>query len=522
VQRDLGDFQTPPELAAAIVRTLERSGTRWTRVLEPTCGAGAFLRALLDSSHPPREMIGVELQERHWNTARALTCRSNGTRVEIVRASLFDLDLQTDLPWKDSGPLLVVGNPPWITSAALGKMGSVNLPDKSNIKNLKGLDAVTGASNFDIAEAVWLKLLGELAAERPTIALLCKSAVARAVLEHAGRQGLPLADAAIFEIDAARWFGAAVGACLLTVTLGEVSTDSAIPVYSGLDHPAPGRLMGFRQGRLMADSATVDRYAFALGRCPLDWRQGVKHDAARVMELERKGDGERTSWHNRQGQVVDVESEHLYPLVKGADLHKPAFARPRRALVVTQQRIGQDTSCLRKSAPRLWEYLTRHDVHFAGRKSSIYRGQPPFALFGVGPYSFAPYKVVVSGIHRPARFQALGPVKDRPVMVDDTCYLLPCQTAVEAATLLALCCDPASLELIRAMSFRDAKRPVTKGLLQRIDLSAILNQAEGRELAVRAGMLLVEHLGSERDELDQIPAEIERLRDQFSRGHTAM
>ena len=38
-----------------------------------------------------------------------------------------------------------------------------------------------------------------------------------------------------------------------------------------------------------------------------------------------------------------------------------------------------------------------------------------------------------------------------------------------------------------AMSFPDAKRPVTKGLLQRIDLSAILIQADGCELAARAG-----------------------------------
>ena len=36
---DLGDYQTPPALAAAVVARLERLGTRWTRVLEPTCGA---------------------------------------------------------------------------------------------------------------------------------------------------------------------------------------------------------------------------------------------------------------------------------------------------------------------------------------------------------------------------------------------------------------------------------------------------------------------------------------------------
>ena len=80
-------------------------------------------------------------------------------------------------------------------------------------------------------------------------------------------------------------------------------------------------------------------------------------------------------------------------------------------------------------------------------------------------------------------------------MLDDTCYLLPCQTAVEAAVLAALCNDPVALELIRALSFPDAKRPVTKGLLQRIDLSAILMQADVVELtAMRGGPACRAHL----------------------------
>src|SRR5208283_2948314 len=91
---------------------------------------------------------------------------------------------------------------------------------------------------------------------------------------------------------------------------------------------------------------------------------------------------------------------------------------------------------------------------------------------------FAPFKVAVSGLYRTPVFQAVGPVDGRPVMLDDTCYLLPCASAIEAAVLCALCHDPTTLEIIGALSFADAKRPVTKGLLQRIDLSAILNQAD--------------------------------------------
>jgi hypothetical protein len=96
-------------------------------------------------------------------------------------------------------------------------------------------------------------------------------------------------------------------------------------------------------------------------------------------------------------------------------------------------------------------------------------------------------------------------------MLDDTCYLLPCASAIEAAVLCALYHDPTTLELIRALSFADAKRPLTKGLLQRIDLSAILNQADPRELAERTRAVLVEHPGMGLEEVAGIEAEIERL-----------
>ena len=106
--------------------------------------------------------------------------------------------------------------------------------------------------------------------------------------------------------------------------------------------------------------------------------------------------------------------------------------------------------------------LQSHGTRLANRKSSIYRRQPPFALFGVGPYSFAPFKVAISGMHKTPRFHAVGTSRGRPVMFDDTCYFVACSTAEEAALLSALCNEPTTLALVRSASFRDAKRPVTK------------------------------------------------------------
>ena len=67
-------------------------------------------------------------------------------------------------------------------------------------------------------------------------------------------------------------------------------------------------------------------------------------------------------------------------------------------------------------------------------------------------------------------------------MLDDTCYFLPCQTAVEAAVLAALCNDPITLGLINSISFRDAKRPITKQLLQRLDFTAVLERRQSHEV----------------------------------------
>ena len=113
-----------------------------------------------------------------------------------------------------NGNLLVIGNPPWVTNSQLGRLGSNNLPIKTNFKGLKGIEALTGYSNFDITEYIWIKLIQELVYEKPTIALLCKTSVARNVLQFAFDAQLKISNASIRSIDAKKWFKASVSACL--------------------------------------------------------------------------------------------------------------------------------------------------------------------------------------------------------------------------------------------------------------------------------------------------------------------
>ncbi len=52
--------------------------------------------------------------------------------------------------------------------------------------------------------------------------------------------------------------------------------------------------------------------------------------------------------------------------------------------------------------------------------------------------------------------------------------------------LAAMLNDPEALGLLGALTFRDAKRPITKAILQRIDLSALAVRVDRDALIARA------------------------------------
>jgi hypothetical protein len=198
--------------------------------------------------------------------------------------------------------------------------------------------------------------------------------------------------------------------------------------------------------------------------------------------------------HNKLGEEVEVEAEYVYPLLKGSDLFHWQGFPITRGVILPQRRLGADTRHLANTAPRLWGYLERHSEVFARRKSSIYMHQPPYSIFGIGAYSFAPYKVAVSGLHKTPRFRAIGPQAGRPVMFDDTCYFIPCWDARQAALLATLLNHEVTQRLIAAISFPDAKRPITKSVLERVDLGVVLELADKNEL-LRSASSLASQLG---------------------------
>ena len=301
--------------------------------------------------------------------------------------------------------------------------------------------------------------------------MLCKTSVARRVLVLARRLRLPVAESVLWRIDAQRSFGVAADAGLFMIRLDGAGGRYDSKVYESFTARTPVATMGIVDGGLVADVVAHRRSRSFDGRSPIEWRQGIKHDVSRILELKRHESG---GWQNGLAESVEVETDWSFPLMKGSDIYRGR--EPSRRVIVTQRSLGQDPRALRDLAPRIWTYLQNHEAHFAQRKSSVYRSRPKFSMFGVGPYTFSPWKVAVCSLWKEPRFRVLPPHDGQPVLCDDTSYFLPCGNAEQAALVLATLRSEPAKNLLRSLVFIDAKRVVTKKLLQRIDLRAILSR----------------------------------------------
>ena len=469
-QVEYGDWQTPAELTERALARCLASGFEPRTVVEPTCGVGRFLLSAA-RVFPGATLVGSDINAEYCAEATS-ALRDAGARASIAREDFFAVDWNRRARAWES-PVLVVGNPPWVTSAELGRMAGTNLPRKANFKGLSGLDARTGKSNFDVSEWMVIHLIEALRGGDFRVAILCKAAVARRVMEYGATAGWKIAGA-VFRIDAQRYFGASVHAVWMEIwpVLAEQERARGWEIHDSLTSTAPTRHMGVVGGRTYSDLDAYERTRELEGDADPEWRSGVKHDCARVMEFDVVAGGLR----NGLGELVEIEPDCVYPLLKGADVAH-GRAPGRKMVLLPQRRMGDDPRSIAERCPRTWDYLETHAELLAARKSSVYRHRPPYSVFGVGDYTFTPFKVAVSGLYRRFAFSLVEPHQGRPVVCDDTVYFVPFARRARAVRVHQALQHPRVERFFAARVFWDAKRPISKGLLQGLDLGRLVDGA---------------------------------------------
>ena len=468
---EFGDFQTPEPLASQVLVLLASEHIRPNAVVEPTCGLGSFVLAS-QRVFPAAAVYGFDINDGYVSAVLQKAQTHRGT-LHVETQDFFAMDWKAFFQGID-GEILVVGNPPWVTNAAMGVLGGGNLPEKNNFQNHVGFAAKTGKANFDISEWMLIKILESLGARRACLAMLCKTSTARKVLKHAWLHGFPVCNASLHVIDAQAHFGVSVDACLLIVHTGCAEFPPVARTYTDLSFASKSKTIGLHGKELVADLDLFSQFKDMEGTSYYTWRSGVKHDAARVMEFYRDGEVLK----NGAGEIVDIENPYLYPLLKSSDLANGVL-KPSRYVLLTQRHPGDDTGAIESLAPKTWAYLTSHGDLLDARRSIIYQKRPRFSIFGIGDYVFSPWKVAISGLYKTLRFRVIGTLNGQPIIVDDTCYFVPCRSEHEAQFVSYLLNSDLCQQFLQSLVFPDAKRPVTVDILSRIDL---------RRLAERLGV----------------------------------
>lgn len=458
--RQRGDFQTPEELACAVWQTLDAS--QFDLVIEPTFGLGSFLATLPDAC--TANVVGWEIHDDYYQTANnKLQAQTQSTSLRLFHGDVFAASHE-DIKPAPAASVLVIGNPPWVTNSEQGVLGGNNTGRKYNLKTLPGFDAMTGKSNFDISEAIILHFV-ELLKGRcrfAQFALLTKFSVLRNLFRFLAPHSY-IGDFEFHQIDSSRYFKAAVDAGLLKFKISaDIPLRQTCPVYRNISGERIGEV-GLIDGQLVYDLATYRRTAFmeSKRRSGYVWRQGVKHDLSKVMELTETADGLR----NGLGEKAEIEESILYQLYKSSDLY---HGRESRYVVPVYQRDLKDTlDELPVRFPKLCRYLTKHKIHFDGRKSSIYKNRPAFSIFGIGDYTHLKYKVAIGSFYTEPVFQLLEPTP-RPVVVDDTGYMIATDDYAEAVYVFAVLNLNCTKQFLMSVSHPSDKRRFSKEVLARV------------------------------------------------------
>lgn len=494
---EYGDFQTNLNLANNVAEILVNKSCLPQIIIEPTCGKGNFILASLQQFKNVEKIYGIEIYKPYvWECKFNIidfylqNLKENKPKISIIHSSVFDYNFKQLAKEYTDREILIIGNPPWVTNSQLGSLNSSNLPKKRNFKNHNGLDAITGKGNFDIAEFITINLIETFQKMKGHLALLVKNSVIKNIVYEQENNKFGISEIERYYIDCKKEFNVSVEASLFTCKLNaepEFECEE-LNLYNSKNADRTKarskrrfeerKRFGWIKRKFVSNIDTYFDTQQIDGICPFEWRQGIKHDCSSIMELDKVNG----HFINGLKDKIELEQDLVYGLLKSSDLKNTVISESRKFTIVTQKKVGQETNYIKYDYPKTYQYLTEHQEAFNGRKSSIYNNKPPFSIFGVGDYSFKPYKVAISGLYKTFHFSLVLPQNEKPLMLDDTCYLLGFDNLEFAVYTLLLLNSETNVQFLQSITFSDAKRTFTKDVLMRIDLLKLAENIEISEL----------------------------------------
>jgi len=182
-------------------------------------------------------------------------------------------------------------------------------------------------------------------------------------------------------------------------------------------------------------------------------------------------------------EVVEaVEPDLLYPLLRGRDVQRWQ-AEPSACILMVQdpeKRRGYSEEWLQENYPRTYGYLKRFEEVLRKRaafkryftrkdkNNRIVETGPFYSMFDVGPYTFAPWKVVWPNIASALNAAVVGAAESKIVVPQHIVTLIACESEEEAHYICALINSSSANFAARAYSQEGGKSFGTPHILEHI------------------------------------------------------
>lgn len=496
-----GEYYTPPGLAELGVSEVASRVDDFGRgiVVDPGCGAGAFLTAVLrrkrrdalsDSLSPAAlldrlstTVVGIDVNPVAVAAARtayllALLPVVREAAVDRVSLPVFlgdALGLTDEVPETgvEGRATALVGNPPWIPWERLPSAQKDRLKagpiDRLDLFEHRGATARLGHANDDLSLPFVWTCLDRFLRDDGVAAFVLKRAHLRGPagqLVRSGRVGSrPLAVAHVHDFGTVDPFeGVDAAAALYVFSLGTDRGDRGDVVSAETDStsstslsPVPATvwertdttpefesLSALESTLTPTDTGLVpvnaddpsgpwhraDADVGALGECAYSIRHGLKDDAKAVFSVDDDLFGR-------------IEPTHVYPYLRSKHVVKWGLFGHDRFLVPQRQAGEENVSDLETESPATYDYLEANRERLEARGSSWFDRGPFYSLFGLGPYTWAPYKVVWCRLGFKPHFAVVSTVDDpdlgrKTVVPGDHCMFVACEKEREAHYLCAL------------------------------------------------------------------------------------
>ena len=524
VRHDLGLYHTPAALAGLVVELVwaldGADATDWSW-MDPSCGFGVFLSLVagrLGKTWPGKVfggdisplavllsrigLLDLSLTRLGMAPEAAMEAACRAVRVEdvLLVGSELDLDRRVDV---------LLGNPPWVTWDRLVPTYRERIKrlvrQRPHLYDRSGFSTLLGRSSDDISA-----LFTALASEhflRPggLVAMLLKKSLLTndtgswfRALSHA-EPSVRMGMVQVEDLSACQGlFGQGGQETMVFVARKGSPGPEQVPV--GLwrrdgrqvvltrrvsahrqDPSRPGspwRLDGSPENRQGAAASSRGNRAgsWAYAR---SIHHGLKHDAEAVFvftRIEPLAPGLVRAWPKQGTDSVVLETARLFRYVKPR--HIQAYRiRGWEYVLVPQDRAGvHDQDAFARDCPQSFSYLRSQALRLERRKSRVFASGPFYGMFGLGVYTWAPHRILWSGLSfRPLFAPSLADpdplLGDAALLPDSGCYSLSAGSEAEMWYLLGLLNSRPGRQALESVAL-GSKRPLSKTAMGRLSLPA--------------------------------------------------